>query len=251
MKSPKFYALIIGSEILNGRREDKHFNFLRDILKKNNLKFNGSFIIEDSPNLIASTIAYISTLPNSVLFSFGGIGSTPDDHTRLSASKALRDGKLYENQEFVKLIYERFKDKTPPKAAFNMAMLPKDVKLLPNPVNKMAGFSLDDRFFFMPGFPEMSHPMVEYIIDKYFKKSGVKEYRYTLTALCRESEFIDLMKEAPQDVEVSSLPKLYSDGPRATISVASANEQKAKEEFEKYIKFLQEKNIPYGIGEEL
>jgi molybdopterin-biosynthesis enzyme MoeA-like protein len=244
-----FYALIIGTEILNGRREDKHFKFLRDILKENNLKFGGSFIIDDTPEIIASTIGYISTLPNSVLFSFGGIGSTPDDYTRLAASKALRDGKLYANQEFEKLIIERLGDRAYPHP-INMAKLPQGAKLLPNVVNKMPGFSLDDRFFFMPGFPEMSHPMVEYVINRYFKDKGQKEYRYTLTAHCRENEFIELMSQAPEGVEVSSLPKIYSDGSRATISVASLDKQKAKDEFEKYIKYLDSKKIQYGIGEE-
>ena len=249
MKDYNFYALIIGTEILNGRREDSHFKFLRDTLKSHGLKFSGSFIIDDNPNLIASTISYIANLPNSVLFSFGGIGSTPDDHTRLAAAKALKDGNLYPNREFEKLIIERLGEKAYPHP-INMAKLPLDAKLLPNPVNKMPGFSLDDRFFFMPGFPQMSHPMVEYVLDKYFKDSGKKEYRYTLTALCRENEFIELMQKAPKDVEVSSLPKLYSDGVRTTISVASYDKQKAKEEFDKYIKYLEDKNISYGLGEE-
>ncbi len=249
MDNPNFYALIIGTEILNGRRQDSHFNFLRDTLKSRNLKFAGSFIIDDTPEIIASTISYISTLPNSVLFSFGGIGSTPDDHTRLAAAKALKDGKLYPNREFEKLIIERLGDKAYPHP-INMAKLPLGAKLLPNVVNKMPGFSLDDRYFFMPGFPEMSHPMVEYALDKYFKDSGKEEYRYTLTALCRENEFIELMQNSPEGVEVSSLPKLYSDGPRATISVASYDEQKAKDEFAKYIEFLEKNQISYGIGEE-
>ena len=249
MSQYNFYALIIGTEILNGRREDKHFAFLRETLKKRNLKFSGSFIINDTPELIASTIAYIATLPNSVLFSFGGIGSTPDDYTRLAAAKALKDGLLYPNREFEKLIIERLGEKAYPHP-INMAKLPKGAKLLPNPINKVPGFSLDDRFFFMPGFPQMSHPMVEYVLDKYFKNSGKKEYRYTLTALCRENEFIDLMKKTPKDIEVSSLPKLYSDGPRATISVASYDKKKAKEEFQKYIDYLEKKEIPYGLGEE-
>ncbi len=249
MHKHNFYALIIGTELLNGRREDVHFKFVRDILKKNHLKFSGSFIIDDDPQLIASTISYIASLPKSVLFSFGGIGSTPDDHTRLAAAKALRDGKLYANREFEKLIIERLGEKAYPHP-INMAKLPSGAKLLPNPVNKMPGFSLDDRFFFMPGFPQMSHPMVEYAIDKYFKNSGKREYRFTLTALCRENEFIELMQNAPKDVEVSSLPKLYSDGPRATISVASTDENKAKAEFQKYINYLEEKNISYGLGEE-
>jgi len=129
-------------------------------------------------------------------------------------------------------------------------MLPSNVKLLPNPVNKMAGFSLDDRFFFMPGFPEMSHPMVEYALDKYFKDSGKKEYRYTLTALCKESNFIELMKQAPEGVEVSSLPKIYSDGARTTISIVSYNNEEAKKEFQKYVDFLEANSINYGLGEE-
>ncbi len=249
MDNPNFYALIIGTEILNGRRQDSHFDFLRDTLKSRNLKFAGSFIIDDTPEIIASTISYISTLPNSVLFSFGGIGSTPDDHTRLAAAKALKDGKLYPNREFEKLIIERLGDKAYPHP-INMAKLPQGAKLLPNIVNKMPGFSLDDRYFFMPGFPEMSHPMVEYALDRYFKDSGKEEYRFTLTALCRESEFIELMQNSPEGVEVSSLPKLYSDGPRATISVASYDEQKAKDEFAKYIEFLEKNKISYGIGEE-
>jgi len=243
-----FYALIIGSEILNGRREDSHFKFVRDILKQRGFKFAGSFIIDDNLDLIASTIAYIATLPNSVLFSFGGIGSTPDDYTRQAASKALRDGELYFNEKFKNhIIQKKGKDAYPHR--INMAKLPSGAKLLPNVINGMYGFYLDDRFFFMPGFPEMSHPMVEYILDNIFSKKGAKEYRYSFNALTSEADFIDLMKNAPKDVEVSSLPKFYSDGPRTTISIASLDKQKAKDEFNKYIEFLEKNNINYAIGD--
>jgi len=248
MNTPNFYALIIGTEILNGRRKDSHFEFVRDTLSKRGFKFSGSFIIEDKPLLIANTIAYISSLPNSVLLSFGGIGSTPDDHTREAASKALGDGELYFNETFKKKIEERIGNSTN-QHPINMAKLPKGAKLIPNEVNGMYGFSLDNRFFFMPGFPEMSHPMVEHILNKYFNDKAKKEYRYTLTALCKENEFIDLMKLAPKEVDVSSLPKLYSDGWRTTISIASSNNNLAKQEFEKYLKFLDNKNINYAIGE--
>ena len=246
---PNFYALIIGTEILNGRRKDAHFDFVQNTLKSRDLKFSGSFIIDDTPEIIASTISYLSTLPNSAIFSFGGIGSTPDDHTRLAVAKALKDGELYANKEFEKLIIARLGDKAYPHP-INMAKLPQGAKLLPNVVNKMSGFSLEDRYFFMPGFPDMSHPMVEYALDKYFKNSGKKEYRFTLTALCRESEFIELMRNTPPDVDVSSLPRLYSDGARATISVVSYDKKKAEDEFDKYLDFLDRSNISYGIGED-
>jgi molybdopterin-biosynthesis enzyme MoeA-like protein len=249
MQRENFYALIIGTEILNGRREDAHFKFIRDILKKRGFKLSGSFIIDDNPQLIASTISYISTLPNSVLLSFGGIGSTPDDSTRESASKALSDGKLYINEKFKNhIVSVRGKDAYPHRV--NMAMLPKNSKLLPNVVNGMYGFYLEDRFFFMPGFPEMSHPMVEYILDNIFAGKEKQEYRHSLVALTSEAEFIDLMKSAPSDVDVSSLPKLYSDGPRTTISVVSLNQNSAKAEFNKYIEFLNKNNIKYALGEE-
>jgi molybdopterin-biosynthesis enzyme MoeA-like protein len=244
-----FYALIIGTEILNGRREDRHFKFLRDTFKDRGFKFAGSFTIDDNLELIASTISYISNLPNSVLFSFGGIGSTPDDYTRLAASKALRDGTLHIHKDFEKIILDRLGEKAYPHP-INMAKLPSGAKLLPNPINRMPGFYLDDRFFFMPGFPEMSHPMVEYILDNIFSGKGAKEYRYTLTALCRENEFIELMKSAPKDVEVSSLPKLYTDGWRTTISIASLDDNKAKSEFDRYKEYLENRGINYAIGEE-
>ncbi len=248
MKNPNFYALIIGSEILNGRREDRHFKFLQNILKESNLKFSGSFIIEDKIELIASTIKYLSMLPNSVIFSFGGIGSTPDDYTREAASIAIRDGRLYTNKEFKLKIEKRIKGSSN-RHPLNMANLPLDSKLLPNELNGMYGFSLEDRFFFMPGFPEMSHQMVKYVLKKYFSNSGKREYRYTLTALCKESEFIELMQESHEEVDVSSLPKIYKDSSQTTISVLSFNDNLAKNEFKKYIDFVNKYNIRYTIGE--
>jgi len=244
-----FYALIIGTEILNGRREDAHFAFLRDILNKRGFRFAGSFIIDDKPGLIASTIGHIASLPNSILFSFGGIGSTPDDFTREAASIALSDGKLYFNQTFKEhIIAKRGEDAYPHR--INMAKLPKDAKLLPNVVNGMYGFYLQERFFFMPGFPQMSHPMVEYALDNIFAGQEQKEYRYSLVAFTSEAEFIELMQNAPDGVDVSSLPKIYTDGARTTISVASLDKEAAKAEFDKYINFLEKNKIQYGIGEE-
>ncbi|MCD6190648.1 MAG: competence/damage-inducible protein A, partial [Sulfurimonas sp.] len=77
-----FYALIIGTEILNARREDKHFIFLRDELSKYGHELFASFIVKDDVELIGKCFELIKNDEKSVLFSFGGIGSTPDDLTR-------------------------------------------------------------------------------------------------------------------------------------------------------------------------
>ncbi|MBD3808712.1 MAG: competence/damage-inducible protein A [Epsilonproteobacteria bacterium] len=243
-----FYALIIGTEILNKRREDKHFKFLSSELAKYGHTLKASLVIYDDPDLITSTLNWLNSLPNAVIFCFGGIGSTPDDYTRQAAATALRDGILYINEEAKKIIVDTLGKRAYP-YAINMANLPKDCKLLENHFNKMPGFSLDDKFFFMPGFPEMSHQMVLDILSKLDIKKR-KVYRHTLTAMCRESDLIPIMETMPRNVEMSSLPKLYSDGPRVTISVASTDKSAALENFKKFTDELQKKEIIYALNDE-
>jgi len=248
MSEPSFFTLIIGTEILNRRRQDKHFDFVTKALSAKGHKLTGSFIIEDDPALIVQTIKFIASQPNPVLFSFGGIGSTPDDHTRKCAAIALRDGKLPVHKEALEIITEKLGENAYPHAV-KMAELPKGADLLENPVNQMPAFSLDERFFFMPGFPEMSHPMVDTVLDKLIPHAK-KFYRHTLTALCKESALIEVMEKMPKGVEFSSLPKLYSDGWRVSISVASEDEELAFESFQMYIAALESQGIVYGLNDE-
>ena len=247
MSEPKFFVLIIGTEILNRRRKDAHFDFVTKALAKKGHKLTASFTIEDDPALIIQTIQFIASQEHAVLFSFGGIGSTPDDHTRRCAAIALRKGELVTHEEAKRIIVETLGDKAFPYSV-RMAELPEGATLLENPVNRMPAFALDDRYYFMPGFPEMSHPMVTTILEKIIQHKKDK-YRYTFTALCKENIFIELMEKMPEDVEFSSLPKLYSDGWRVTISVASDDETLAKESFDKYISLLEEKNIVYALND--
>jgi molybdopterin-biosynthesis enzyme MoeA-like protein len=51
-----------------------------------------------------------------------------------------------------------------------MAYLPINAKLLKNVVNDVAGFYLEDRFFFTPGFPSMSQSMVLEALDRHYYK---------------------------------------------------------------------------------
>ncbi len=248
MSSPHFFTLIIGTEILNRRRTDAHFDFVTKALAAKGYKLTGSFIIEDDPALIIQTIKFIASQPNPVLFSFGGIGSTPDDHTRKCAAIALRSGDFVVHKEAKRIIEEKLGEAAFPHP-IKMAELPRGAKLLDNPVNKMPAFSLDERFFFMPGFPEMSHPMVEEILEKLIPEKKIY-YRHTLTALCKENELIEVMEQMPRDVEFSSLPKLYDDGWRVSISVASHDKALADEAFQMYIDTLKIKNIYYSLQDQ-
>ncbi len=249
--NPRFFALIIGTEILNRRRADKHFDFLTKELLKRSHRLTGSFLIEDDPALIIQTLKFLASQPGSVVFSFGGIGSTPDDHTRKAAAVALRDGTLHTHDEARRIIAERIEKMNIPNGRYplQMAELPRGATLLDNPVNGMPAFALDDRFFFMPGFPEMSHPMVRDILDRYFDDAQ-PQHRMSMTALCRESELIPVMEQMPKGVELSSLPKLYNDGYRTAISLAGEDKDLVEKAFVQFQRYCDEKEIPYSLHDE-
>ena len=98
------YAVIIGTEILNARREDKHFHFLRDKLLQKGYELYASFVIKDERSLIENVFRLVKNDPDSILFSFGGIGSTPDDLTRETAAKVFTNGIIERNETFFEAI---------------------------------------------------------------------------------------------------------------------------------------------------
>lgn len=245
MKTPHFYAVIIGSEILNGRRQDKHFNFLRDALLHRGHALFSSFIIKDDPALIHSIFTMVKNDPNGVMFSFGGIGSTPDDLTRQIASDVFSDGVLVTHEQFRKDIIDRFAEAAYPHR-IHMADLPKNAGLLHNVINNMSGFSLEDRYFFMPGFPEMSHPMAEEALAKFYPKA-MCVYRKTLVAQTSENTLIDIMKSLDTDIDFSSLPMINGGNPIVEISVASHNEERTEFNFTKFLSYLEEQKIAFKI----
>lgn len=248
MQELRVFALIIGTEILNRRRVDQHFDFVSKTLLSYGQKLAGSFVIEDDPALIIQTIRFISSQPNAILFSFGGIGSTPDDYTRRCAAVALRDGELVTNQEVKEIIVDRLKEKAYPHA-IKMAELPKRVDIIENPFNGMPAFSMDNRYYFVPGFPEMSHPMLTEISKRLFRTNSIY-YRYTLTAHCKESLLIEVMDQMPDSIEFSSLPKYHDGDWRVSISVASYDDAEAREAFKLYIDKLDDDDIAYTLEDE-
>ena len=83
LDKPNFYSVIIGTELLNGRRNDAHFSFINTELIKRGWEQKANFVIEDKPSFIEDVFSLIYKDKNSVLFCFGGIGSTPDDYTNI------------------------------------------------------------------------------------------------------------------------------------------------------------------------
>jgi molybdopterin-biosynthesis enzyme MoeA-like protein len=258
MKKVNFFAVIIGTEILNDRRKDKHFDFIKNELISRGWELKGVFIIKDEPDLMRETFQMLKNYPDSVIFSFGGIGSTPDDYTRQIASEIFTNKVMSVNSEFKAKIEQKFSHKYDPKSMshrIKMAHLPENAELLyNNPVNGMYAFYLEKRFFFLPGFPEMAHPMVIEALDKFYKKNRQEIFSSTLTAKVAESFLIDWMKNLPSEIEFSSLPKTNIDkngviNPTVTISLKSENLTLIQENFSELITILNKSNISFQTGE--
>ena len=83
----KFGAIIIGDEILCGKRQDKHMPKLIEMMAARALELAWCQYLGDDPALITATLER-TFRSGDVVFSFGGIGATPDDHTRACAACA-------------------------------------------------------------------------------------------------------------------------------------------------------------------
>lgn len=240
-----FYGCIIGSEILNGRREDKHFEFLKNELQKYGHELFASFIIKDDENLIKKIYKLIKDDENGVMFSFGGIGATPDDLTRAIAAEVFTSKPLERHKIFEQDIIDRFGSDAYPHR-IHMSDLPQNSKLLFNPINNMSGFSLEDRYFFTPGFPQMSHPMISAVIEKLFSNS-VQKYRLTLLAQTSENTLINIMEQVPPDIELSSLPMLKDAKASVEISLQSTDKLNVEKYFKLFTDYLDVSNITYNL----
>ena len=166
-----FNLIIIGDEILHGSRQDKHFAFFKSLLESHGLKLNQVQYLPDEPDLLVKQLrrSFSDGLPTFVT---GGIGSTPDDHTRQAAAAAL-DLPVVRHPEAAKFIegvtLKRGEPLDSPEHAqrLKMADFPEGAELVPNPFNNIAGFSIREHYFF-PGFPVMAHPMAEWVLETYY-----------------------------------------------------------------------------------
>lgn len=242
-KKVNFYSVIIGTELLNGRRKDAHFSFLNEQLLKRGWEQKASFVIEDDPKLMFDIFNLIRNDENSVMFCFGGIGSTPDDYTRQTAAKAFTNYKMEFHQESRNLIIKQFGDEAYPHRV-NMSYLPIGAKLLKNVVNNVPGFYLEDRFFFTPGFPSMSQSMVIEALDKLYPKSQEK-YRRVMTITASENDLINIMLKMPKHLDFASLPKIIGQDRKVVISLAGYDKDEVDINFELFIKFCKENQKEY------
>ena len=167
--------IIIGDEILSGRRQDKHLAKAIELLGERGMAVSWARYVGDDPDRITADLRHAFD-SGDVVFSFGGIGATPDDHTRACAARALGvDMALHPQAR--ELILARCRELATQEGVpfepesddtlrrLQMGVFPEGAEIIPNPYNRIPGFSLKGRVHFLPGFPVMAWPMMAWALD--------------------------------------------------------------------------------------
>jgi len=223
-----FGLIIIGDEILSGKRADKHLPKVIELLHARGLQLAHADYVGDSPERITATLAR-AFASGEVVFSCGGIGATPDDHTRQCAARALGvDLALHPQAEV--LIRERMQDLARERGTpyepdrpdnihrLNMGMFPPGAQIIPNPYNKIPGFSCTAPaggvVHFLPGFPVMAWPMIEWVLDTHYRalfRQAAWLEKSVIVFGAMEATLTPLMEEIERQhagVKVFSLPSV-------------------------------------------
>ena len=220
---PSIGLIIVGDEILSGKRADKHMPKLIELLKARGLQLDYADYVGDSPERITATLkrAFAS---GDIVFSCGGIGATPDDHTRQCAARAL-GADLALHPEADLLIRQRMQDialeqGVPYEAdrpdnihRLNMGTFPLGASIIPNPYNKIPGFSCGS-VHFVPGFPVMAWPMMAWVLDTIYPhlfQTAAWIEKSVIVMGAMEATLTPLMEDLERDyagVKVFSLPSV-------------------------------------------
>jgi molybdopterin-biosynthesis enzyme MoeA-like protein len=216
---PRFGLIIIGDEILSGKRADKHLPKVIEVLKQRGLSLDYAEYVGDAPDRITAALAR-AFASGDVVFSTGGIGATPDDHTRQCAARALGFELVLQPQAKV-LIEERMRelaqeqgktydpDRPDNQHRLNMGVFPAGAQIIPNPYNKIPGFSVG-KVHFVPGFPVMAWPVLDTCYRAWFVANAWLE-RSVIVYGAMEATLTPLMETIEREhapVKVFSLPSV-------------------------------------------
>lgn len=233
--------IAIGDEILSGRRQDKHFSKLIELLSQRGMQLSGAEFVGDGRDEIAAVLVR-SFASGDVVFCCGGIGATPDDQTRQAAAQALGVS-LELHPEAARLIAERCADTaakgqgsadmTLPEnqQRLQMGVFPQGAEIVPNPYNKIPGFFVRDHTF-MPGFPVMAWPMMEWTLDTRYRHLHHQQVRVEHSFLAfgmpesRITPALEHLERQWPGIKAFSLPSM-GDGRKPHIDLGVKGEPQA------------------------
>jgi molybdopterin-biosynthesis enzyme MoeA-like protein len=208
---PGFGLIVVGDEVLVGGRSDAHLGHFKELLARHGYSLAWYWLLPDDPQTLTDHLrrALACGLP---VFCCGGIGATPDDHTRACVAAAA-DRPLVRHPGAAALIEGRFGAAAYPHR-IRMADLPAGCGLIDNPYNQIPGFKLGECYF-LPGFPQMAWPMAEAILAARYpgQRQACREVAVRVVGV-PESRLIPLLERltlAHPRLKVFSLPHLPRD----------------------------------------
>lgn len=246
--------IIIGDEILSGKRADKHLPKVIDLLTARGLQLDWAEYIGDDRTRITSTLAR-SFAGDDIVFVTGGIGATPDDHTRQCAAAALHlpivlhpEAKTCIEQRITDMLIEAGKpvDLNLPENLHRLKMgeFPQGAQIIPNPYNKIPGFAIQNHYF-VPGFPVMAWPMLEWVLDSHYSHLFHQHARAEKSVLvfdAMESTLTPMMEALESEyplIKVFSLPSVGNHQIRRHIELGVKGEpQQVEAAFDAMLKGL-------------
>lgn len=215
--------IIVGDEVLSGRRKDAHLPKVIELLSARGLLLSWVKIIGDDKVLLDET--YQRSLASSdLVFSTGGIGATPDDMTRESVARAL--GVAVERHPEGRRLLEGFarqSNRTLTDHQYRLIEFPAGSRIIPNPVNQIPGFTVNHHHF-VPGFPEMAWPMIEWVLDTHYRHLSENPYqeRAVMVHYQYESAMIPLLESINEkfpSVKVFCLPIMSDAYPKNEVGL--------------------------------
>ncbi|MDY7538328.1 molybdopterin-binding protein [Undibacterium sp. RTI2.1] len=246
--------IIIGDEILSGKRADKHLPKVIELLTARGLQLDWAEYIGDDRTRITSTLER-SFAGNDIVFVTGGIGATPDDHTRQCAAAALHlpivlhpEAKTLIEQRITDMLIEAGKpvDLNLPENLHRLKMgeFPQGAQIIPNPYNKIPGFAIQNHYF-VPGFPVMAWPMLEWVLDSHYSHLFHQHARAEKSVLvfdAMESTLTPMMEALESQyplIKVFSLPSVGNHQIRRHIELGVKGEpQQVEAAFDAMLKGL-------------
>jgi molybdopterin-biosynthesis enzyme MoeA-like protein len=249
--TPRIGLIIVGDEILSGRRQDKHFVKVVELLSARGLRLAWAEFLADDRDMLAAAYRR-SFASGDIVFSCGGIGATPDDHTRQAAAAAL-DLPLVLHPDAEREIARRCAEmaakgqgsadmSTPEnRRRLEMGRFPRGSEIVPNPYNRIPGFFIRDHTF-VPGFPVMAWPMLEWTLDTRYRalhhRTAHVEHAFLVYGL-PESRIAPVMEEIQArwpGVKAFSLPSVGEDGRSPHIDLGVKGEPAAAAEAMGYLR---------------
>lgn len=210
--------ILIGDELLSGKRIDKHMPQVISILHERGLELSWARLVGDDAALLERTLAE-TTASNDIVFSFGGIGATPDDRTRQCAARAM-GRELEINAQGRAILEDKFGDEAYPNR-IHMVEWPAGAEVIPNPVNRVPGFSVDHHHF-VPGFPKMAWPMVAWVLDEHYAHLHTDE---------RSVEYLVEVFDTPESALIDLMQSIMNEHPNVRIACLPSAEGERKIEF--------------------